>query len=68
MMVGLSAALLGLAAPSRPGPPEIRYGSVDPPVIAQRDVTIRHPTSIHPRDPTRSPWSAADWRGPANGS
>lgn len=61
----LGAIGLGLGALARPAPPEIRYGSVDPPVIAQRDVTIRHPTSIHPRDPTPQPLecSGLTWFG-----
>jgi len=56
-----AAALLGQVtgtaggAPVPAPVPEIRFGVTDPPVVAQRDITVRAPTSNHPIDPTPRP-------------
>jgi len=34
---------------------EIRFGVIDPPGVARRDVTVRAPTSYHPTDPSPRP-------------
>ncbi len=39
----------------QPAPLEVHYGIVDPPVVAQRDITVRVQTSIHPLDPDPKP-------------
>ncbi len=44
---------------------DVRYGVVDPPVVAQRDITVGLLTSIHPQDPEPKPLecSGVTWAG-----
>ncbi len=44
---------------------EIRYGVIDPPVVAQQDITMNLLTSIHPQDPEPKPLecSSVAWAG-----
>jgi len=41
----------GVACPGAE-PARVRFGVIDPPVVAQYDITVRAPTSNHPQDPT----------------
>ncbi len=43
----------------------VRFGVIDPPVVAQRDVTVRARTSNHPQDPTPLPLECSGlvWAG-----
>ena len=52
LTLGVASATLGQGDRA---PLEVWYGAIDPPVVAQRDVTIREMTSIHPLDPEPQP-------------
>lgn len=54
--VWLAAAVAACAAATlRTGADELHFEVIDPPVLAQHDITVRAPTSNHPQDPRPLP-------------
>lgn len=54
-LITLVAVLTTGATTFGADPALIRFGVIDPPIVAQQDITVRAPTSNHPQDTTPLP-------------